>query len=139
MYVIHTKGFKPEDKISICRNYLLPELLDTFLFEKNEITFTNETILYIIEKYTHKEEGVRDLKRCLETIISKINIYYLSNQNKEDTENVNITQRLVQTPRYSKRYPITTLYHTLSCQNPRSASEFSHPYRWPELFQFVLH
>ena len=94
MYVIHTKGFKPEDKISICRNYLLPELLDTFLFEKNEITFTNETILYIIEKYTHKEEGVRDLKRCLETIISKINIYYLSNQNKEDTENVNINFKI---------------------------------------------
>ena len=25
MYVINTKGFKPEDKVSICNNYILPE------------------------------------------------------------------------------------------------------------------
>ena len=67
----------------ITRNYLLPELLDTFLFTKEELIFSDESILYIIDKHTGKEEGVRNLKRCLETIISKINIYYLSNQNKE--------------------------------------------------------
>ena len=83
MYVIHTKGFKPDDKVLITRNYLLPELLDTFLFTKEELIFSDESILYIIDKHTGKEEGVRNLKRCLETIISKINIYYLSNQNKE--------------------------------------------------------
>ena len=31
---------------------------------------------YIIDKHTNKEEGVRNLKRCIESIISKINIYY---------------------------------------------------------------
>ena len=88
MYVINTKGFKPMDKISICRNYVLPELLDTFLFSKEEILFPDDTILHIIERFTGKEEGVRNLKRCLETIISKINIYYLSQkrEKKEGTE-----------------------------------------------------
>ena len=85
MYVINTKGFKPTDKISICRNYVLPELLDTFIFSKEEILFPDDTILHIIERFTGKEEGVRNLKRCLETIISKINIYYLS-QKKEEKE-----------------------------------------------------
>ena len=85
MYVINTKGFKPTDKISICRNYVLPELLDTFIFSKEEIVFPDDTILHIIERFTGKEEGVRNLKRCLETIISKINIYYLS-QKKEEKE-----------------------------------------------------
>ena len=84
MYVINTKGFKPKDKIEICRNYVLPELLDTFLFTKDEILFSDEAILHIIEKYTGKEEGVRNLKRRLETIISKINIYYLSDKKNED-------------------------------------------------------
>jgi len=84
MYVINTKGFKPKDKIEICRNYVLPELLDTFLFTKDEILFSDDAILHIIEKYTGKEEGVRNLKRCLETIISKINIYYLSDKKNED-------------------------------------------------------
>ena len=86
MYVINTKGFKPKDKISICRNYVLPELLDTFLFSKEEILFPDDTILHIIERFTGKEEGVRNLKRCLETIISKINIYYLSQKREKDKE-----------------------------------------------------
>ena len=88
MYVINTKGFKPKDKISICRNYVLPELLDTFLFSKEEILFPDDTILHIIERFTGKEEGVRNLKRCLETIISKINIYYLSQKREKDKDDV---------------------------------------------------
>jgi len=86
MYVINTKGFKPEEKVSICRDYLLPELLSTFLFEKEDIIFDKETILYIIDKHTNKEEGVRNLKRCLETIISKTNIYNLSQAGSNDKE-----------------------------------------------------
>ena len=42
-----------------------------------KLIFNNESIEYIISNYTLKE-GVRNLKRCLETIISKINIYNLS-------------------------------------------------------------
>jgi len=89
MYVINTKGFKPNDKISISRNYLLPELYDTFLFSKDDIEFSDETILYIIEKHTNKEEGVRNLKRSFETIISKINIYYLSSSDNDKKVKLN--------------------------------------------------
>ena len=91
MYVINTKGFKPNDKVLITRNYLLPELLETFLFTNEELIFSDEAILYIIDKHTGKEEGVRNLKRCLETIISKINIYYLSNQKEEENSEEKIT------------------------------------------------
>ena len=91
MYVINTKGFKPEDKIAICNDYILPELLDTFRFKNDEIIFDNESLLYIIDKFTDKEEGVRNLKRCLETIISKINIYYLSQNSIDDNENIPLT------------------------------------------------
>ena len=91
MYVINTKGFKPEDKIAICNDYILPELLDTFRFKDDEILFDNESLLYIIDKFTDKEEGVRNLKRCLETIISKINIYYLSQNSIDDNENIPLT------------------------------------------------
>ena len=91
MYVINTKGFKPNDKISISRNYLLPELYDTFLFSKDDIEFSDETILYIIEKHTNKEEGVRNLKRSFETIISKINIYYLSSSDNDKKVKLNFT------------------------------------------------
>ena len=75
---INTKGFKPQDKVMICNNYILPELMDTFLFNEGDLVFTEDSILHIIQDHTFKEEGVRNLKRCLETIISKINIYSLS-------------------------------------------------------------
>ena len=94
MYVINTKGFKPEDKISICRNYLLPELMETFLFKGDDLIISDETLLYIIDRYTGKEEGVRNLKRCLETIISKINIYNLSQNGKESEENVKMNFKI---------------------------------------------
>ena len=78
MYVIHTKGFNTVDKLKICNEYLIPEIFDTFAFDKKEIIFTDEIIQNIITDFTDKEEGVRNLKRCIETIISKINIHVLS-------------------------------------------------------------
>jgi len=78
MYVIHTKGFKIDDKIKICNEYLIPEIFSTFAFDKKDINFSDEIIKNIIEKYTYGEEGVRNLKRCIETIVSKINIYIIS-------------------------------------------------------------
>ena len=78
MYVIHTKGFSPEDKLKISREYLIPEIYNTFAFNNDDIIFTDEIIKNIIEKYTDKEEGVRNLKRCIENIVSKINIHILS-------------------------------------------------------------
>ena len=83
MYVIHTKGFKTEDKIKISNEYLIPEIFDTFAFTKDEIIFSDSIIKNIIEKYTQGEEGVRNLKRCIETIVSKINIHILSNGDSE--------------------------------------------------------
>ena len=88
MYVINTKGFKTDDKLSITKDYLLPELLETFVFEKEELIFPDDTVKMIIEKYTLNEEGVRNLKRSLETIISKINIYNLS-YDRDDKDNNN--------------------------------------------------
>ena len=83
MYVIHTKGFKSDDKLKICREYLLPEIYDTFMFEDKDILFTDDILKNIILNYTSNEEGVRNLKRCIETIISKINIHVLSDGDKD--------------------------------------------------------
>ena len=82
MYVIHTKGFKTGEKIKISREYLLPDIVNTFAFKEDEITFSDEILKEMVEKYTGGEEGVRNLKRCLESIISKINICILSEGNE---------------------------------------------------------
>ena len=124
MYVINTKGFNTKEKIEISNNYLLPELLKIFMFNSNEIIFNNESIEYIISNYTLKEEGVRNLKRCLETIISKINIYNLSYDKDENNfidldykiDNfsipINVTNNLIDVllKQKTKNTPPSTMY-----------------------------
>jgi len=74
MYVINTKGFSIDDKLQITRDYLLPQLLESYKYH-DSIVFTDDIIHHIIEKYTGKEEGVRNLKRCIDTILSKVNMF----------------------------------------------------------------
>ena len=93
MYVIHTKGFETKEKIEIAKNYLLPELLETFMFHKEDIILNDCIIEYIINNHTNKEEGVRNLKRCIETIISKINIYNLS-YDEESKDSIDLTYNI---------------------------------------------
>jgi ATP-dependent Lon protease len=84
MYVIHTKGFNAEDKLKISREYLLPEIYKTYDFTDKDIVFSDSIIQKIIQGYTASEEGVRNLKRCFETIVSKINIHMLASGETSD-------------------------------------------------------
>ena len=59
-------------------------------FEKEQIIIPDETIKYICDNLTEGEKGVRNLKRCLEIIYSKLNLYRLMKEgstlfNKEET------------------------------------------------------
>ena len=46
-------------------------------FEMGNIIIEEDTLEHIIDKYTEKEDGVRNLKRCLEIIYTKLNLYRL--------------------------------------------------------------
>ena len=89
MTVINTKGFKIDDKLKIANEYLLPELLKTYKYN-GTIIFTDNILTLIIDKYTNNEEGVRNLKRSLETIISKINIYEILFNNDSKDPHINL-------------------------------------------------
>lgn len=77
MYRIHTKGYDLKDKLSICNNYLLPNIRKQILFESEDIIIEDDVVQYIVDNYTDKEFGVRNLKRCLEIIHTKLNLYRL--------------------------------------------------------------
>ena len=74
--VIKTKGYTIPDKINISHDFLINEQIDKMGLNRDDIVFPNDILEYIINKYT-KEDGVRTLKRCLEKIISKINLLFL--------------------------------------------------------------
>ena len=77
MYRIQTKGYDKKEKTTIANDYLLPKIRDQVKFQKEDITIPEDTIYHIIDTYTEKESGVRNLKRCLEIIYTKLNLYRL--------------------------------------------------------------
>ena len=77
MYRIQTKGYNQKQKTVISSNYLLPRIREQVKFCKEEIIIPDETIHYLIDTYCNKEDGVRNLKRCLEIIHTKLNLYRL--------------------------------------------------------------
>ena len=77
MYRIQTKGYDQKQKTVISNNYLLPKIREQVKFVENDIIIPNQTLEHIIENYCNKEDGVRNLKRCLEIIHTKLNLYRL--------------------------------------------------------------
>jgi ATP-dependent Lon protease len=71
MFTIDITGYDTADKIVIARDYLIPEISKEY--RMTDIAWKDDLISYVIEK-TEKESGVRNLKRSLETIYSKLNL-----------------------------------------------------------------
>lgn len=82
MYNIECKGFSLKEKLLIAEEYLLPAALkESGLHEK--ISISKDILQHIVEEFTGGEAGVRELKRCLQTIVSKINLLRFYNNPKQ--------------------------------------------------------
>jgi ATP-dependent Lon protease len=73
MITIRVSGYTKKEKLEIAQNYLVPRLLATYNLKKDDILFDNTIIEEIIERVA-PEEGVRNLKRGIDAIISWINM-----------------------------------------------------------------
>lgn len=77
MYRIQTKEYNQKQKTAISNSYLLPKIREQVVFSQDDIIVPEQTLHYIIENHCNKEYGVRNLKRCLEIIYTKLNLYRL--------------------------------------------------------------
>ena len=79
MYRIQTKGYDPKEKMIIARNYLLPKIREQVSFSETDLVIPDDTLQSIIanKSITKEEDGVRNLKRCLEIIHTKLNLFRL--------------------------------------------------------------
>ena len=77
MYQIKTKGYDKKEKNVIAKDYLISSIEKNINFKEGDVTFAEGVFEYIIDKLTGKEKGVRNLKRCLEIIYSKLNLFRL--------------------------------------------------------------
>jgi len=89
MYCIKTNGYDAKEKLVIARNYLLPKIRDQVRFEENDVIVPDDTLNYINTRdyMTKNEAGVRNLKRCLEIIHTKLNLARLVSPDSEIIKN----------------------------------------------------
>lgn len=71
MFTIEISGYDKQEKIIIARDYLIPEIEKEY--RMSNILWKDTLLEYLIEK-TDEESGVRNLKRSLDTIYSKLNL-----------------------------------------------------------------
>jgi ATP-dependent Lon protease len=79
MYRIQTKGYDTKEKIKIARDYLLPKIREQVSFKEGDVIIPDDVLNYLITntRFTSNEMGVRNLKRCLEIIHTKLNLFRL--------------------------------------------------------------
>jgi ATP-dependent Lon protease len=77
MYRIKTNGYSSKEKTVISNSYLLPKIREQVKFNEGDIIIPDSTISHIIDTHCNKEDGVRNMKRCLEIIYTKVNLYRL--------------------------------------------------------------
>ena len=74
--IIRLDGFNIEDKFTISKDFLIKNIIKEF--DAHNLVFTNECLKFIISQYSD-EQGVRELKRKIKNIVSRINLIKLSN------------------------------------------------------------
>lgn len=70
MTTIEIPGYEKSEKVVIARDYLIPEIMKEY---KIDILWSDPLLEAVIEK-TESESGVRNLKRSLDTLYSKLNL-----------------------------------------------------------------
>lgn len=69
--VIFISGYTTEEKLKICTRFLIPRQLKENGLEGKKIAFSDEALLFLIERYT-REAGVRNLEREIGSLCRKV-------------------------------------------------------------------
>jgi ATP-dependent Lon protease len=72
MITIKVPGYNSKEKMSICKDYIIPELLPRYNLKVGDIVFEEKLLQHIIEN--NQEDGVRNIKNIVNDIISWVNM-----------------------------------------------------------------
>ena len=85
--VIRVPSYILDDKIQICKNHLIPKVLEEHGLKKEQLSINNTALEYLIVHYT-KEAGVRSIRREIASLCRKAAKIFVT---KPDVTNLNIT------------------------------------------------
>ena len=108
--IIETKPLSLKEKLTIIKDYMLPEICKDIGFNKHEIIISDSVITYLIETYTN-EAGVRKIKEKLVEIIRDINFNRFHNHTKYMLP-FNVTKECIKELFENKPKVRTKLIHT---------------------------
>ena len=78
MQVIHCSGYTADEKKIILTQYVWPQLIERVKLDNVKIT--DEAIKFLISEYSKEEEGVRTLMRSVETLLTRINLLRIADE-----------------------------------------------------------
>ena len=77
---IQCSGYKDDEKKIIVANYVWPEVLKHAGIAREDLTASEEAAEYIIREYSKGEQGMRNIIRVVETVVSRINLLRISDE-----------------------------------------------------------
>lgn len=92
--IINVNGYTVDDKITILKEYILPECIANYGFKSGDIVIGKSSAKHLIYKVKEEGEvnglsGVRSLKYAVDRMIKYINLYRLSNASRQFTIKLN--------------------------------------------------
>jgi ATP-dependent Lon protease len=126
LFKIKVENYNIKEKLEITKQHIIKNVLQEFNFTENDISFGEECINYIVNS-SNNDEGMRDIKRKIEIITSRINTLLLTS--KEDNvinlKYKNLYSEYSQLPLAVKKEHVDTfLEESISSSDTSSAPPF---------------
>lgn len=80
MRVITVPGYKEAEKKVIVANYIWPDILRHAGIAREDLSATEEAAEFIIKEYSDNEDGMRNLIRVVEAVVSRVNLIRISDE-----------------------------------------------------------
>jgi flagellar biosynthesis GTPase FlhF len=80
MRVINVPGYNDKEKKVIVANYIWPDILKHAGISREDLSADEEAAEYIIKEYSNGEEGMRNLIRVVEAVVSRVNLIRISDE-----------------------------------------------------------
>ena len=79
MQVITCSGYNSEDKHNILTKYVWPQVLERIQLT-GQLSLTDDAVKFMIAEYSKDEEGVRTLIRTVESLVTRINLLRIADE-----------------------------------------------------------
>ncbi|NDE14016.1 AAA family ATPase [bacterium] len=79
IYYIRVDGYKPEEKVRILKDYLLPKHLQNFHLAAGSIVMDDEIARHVVNAVSKSEKGIRSIERAIKDILGKAS-FLVTNQ-----------------------------------------------------------